>query len=265
MSEEDSLAPISTQEVARFSLAFDNLKEHLGKGAPSVEGTVEQLAILEDLQSYRVFSSIGGKCGNWREHILEEYNMKGPLGLTTRINDDHKADLLESVQVWRTQFYDGIGDLVTVTPSTDLPTSKLRTGPEAFMELDADTLNQYPDVVGDLQEACGALLVGIPTCSEFISLRSVEGILRQWHSVEVEEETDYDGWYRAIKEMSNERYTDGPKELALLDYLRERRNEVAHPDRRSTRRDAERTLQNAFDVVEHLIIDMDSKDGIVPE
>ena len=108
----------------------------------------------------------------------------------------------------------------------------------------------------DFREACVNTLVGNHTSAEFMALRATEGLLRKWYEHETDEDHQYEDWYGAIEQMTSEHDGSSPKNLKLLDYLRDRRNEVAHPDRHSDKQDAEVTLQNAFEVAEELIMDI---------
>ncbi len=97
--------------------------------------------------------------------------------------------------------------MFSVTPETRLSEEDLNQGPEAFLDLPNSTIEEYPDVVKDLQEACACVLVGTYTAAEFMSLRATESVLRQWHSSEVDDDTNYDGWYNAIEDLGAKRLT----------------------------------------------------------
>lgn len=251
--EEPTVTAISTTEVRAYSIHLEDLHRNLNKNSVAVSEVVDILGKLQGLQTILGFSDIGKQAAEWREILLEDYNLEGPMGLLSiQLKDDTQEELQSHVQTWRTRFVDTLEtEIVTATSQTNISTQKLLRGPTAFMSL--QSFEGYEDELHDLQEASINLVIGTFTSSEFMSLRAVEGVLRKWHNEMIDEEKNYDGWAAAIKEISEADDGKGPKELRLLDYLRERRNEVAHPDRHSDLRDAENTLQQSIDVAETLI------------
>lgn len=254
--EEPTVTPISTTEVRAFAIHLEDLHRSLNKNSVAVSEVVNLLGKIQGLQTVLGFAEIGEQAAQWREVLLEDYNFQGPLGLLSiQLKDETQEELQSHVQTWRTRFVDTLErEIVTATSETNLSTEKLLSAPNSFMSL--QSFEGYEDEMHDLQEASVNLVIGTFTSSEFMSLRAVEGILRKWHRAMIDEETNYEGWADAIKDISEVDDGKGPKELRLLDYLRERRNEVAHPDRHSTLRDAENTLQQSIDVAETLILEI---------
>lgn len=260
MAEEEPVTVMGPRELGKYAVSFDRLHNHLNEGNPSVKKTVEVLESLEGLKNIKEFTDIGQQVSDWRESLLKSHDFTGPLGvMSLNLNSEVHEDLKTATQSWRTRFYDRVEEkLVVATPETDLPIGKLIEGPTSFMNLQG--YEGYESEIRDLYEACASILVSSYTSAEFMALRAVEGVLRKWHKEEVNEEEDYSGWAAAIQDISDSDDGNGPKELRLLDYLRERRNEVAHPDRHSTIRDAENTLRQAMDVVETLILELELED-----
>lgn len=212
------------------------------------------------MENIKRFSDIGEDARYWIENLSENYKFDTGLGIvsTTLNNEDHEQ-LKKQVQTWQTRFTDRLkSDTIVVTPQTDLSIENLLKGPTSYLEI--PDVEEHEDVLRDLHEACAGILIGSTTSSEFMSLRAVEGILRKWYSSEVDDKSNYRGWAAAIDDIANSDEGKGPKELRLLDYLRERRNEVAHPDRHSSKRDAENTFRQSIDVVETLAWELENKE-----
>lgn len=259
MSDTDSKHPIQAQEIKNYVLYLKRFRNHIDEQNPVVQDTIKHLSDIQGLSNIKEFSDIGEDATNWIELLKNNYSFNTGLGvIKTTLNSEHHEQLQKQTQTWVTRFSDRLdSEVLVVTPSTDLSINKLLSGPSAY--LDISDIEEYEDVTRDLQEACANLLTGAYTSSEFMSLRSVEGILRKWHKEEVDTEKKYNSWASAIDDLADQGNGKGPKELRLLDYLRERRNEVAHPDRHSTQRDAENTVRQSIDVVETLISELNDE------
>lgn len=120
-------------------------------------------------------------------------------------------------------------------------------GPEVWRWLD-----QKPQ--SDIEESCRALAVECPTASVMLSLRAVEHCLRRWYEQE-NRPLERGGWGQVLdqlmeKHASEEKRNDTvltqlsdlPPVLSNLYYLKEKRNEVNHPERSPTTQEARRTL-----------------------
>jgi hypothetical protein len=128
----------------------------------------------------------------------------------------------------------------------------LQQGPQAFLSVELG--EKYDSTHRELGEACSNLLVGTYTSAEFMALRSIEGLLRQWYESvsdgEIEEHPNWHNVFGALEKSENVEEFEG---MHSLDILRERRKEVAHPDRHSTMRDAETRLNQAFELTEKIV------------
>lgn len=254
MSEE-SKRVITAEDLYSQGIYFNNLSNHLDKNSASVEDAVNHLNEISNLKDIKFFEDIGEEAEQTRDSLLENYDRRTVFGLAkTQLKDDDQDQLNGVVQRWWTRFTDRIEDRVfPVTTQSDIPSEKLLIGPEAFINIEVS--DRFDDEMEDFREACVNTLVGNHTSAEFMFLRGTEGVLRKWYSAETDENQEYSDWYGAIDQMTSEQDASH-KNLKLLDYLRDRRNEVAHPDRHSDKRDAENTLRNAFEVAEELITDV---------
>ncbi|MFD1601026.1 hypothetical protein [Halobellus rarus] len=140
-------------------------------------------------------------------------------------------------------------------PATDtgiLDVSKLSESPEdLFQESVWDWLDERP--CADIQEACKTITVGCATSSVMLSLRAVEHCLRKWY--EQQNESMEAAWGRVLDQLMEEyaeeekkndtvltQLSDLPPVLTTLYYLKEKRNEVNHPEKSPSLREARRTL-----------------------
>lgn len=105
----------------------------------------------------------------------------------------------------------------------------------------------------DIREACVTLSVDCPTSSVILSLRALEHCLRVWYNEEMEEELQR-GWGKVIGQLIDEFLSDSssndvmeqlgelPPVLSNIYYLKEKRNEVNHPEKSPNSQEARRTL-----------------------
>jgi len=258
MSDDGSKHPISSEEIRKYTVSITRLDNHLDEQASKVKDTIQILDDLQGLKNIRCFADIGEGAEEWINALSKNYNFNTGFGIiSTTLNQEDKNKLRKQLEAWKTRFVDRLeSETVVVTPQTELSIEKLISGPSAY--LDISNLEKYEHESKDLHQASASMIIGAFTCSEFMSLRAVESILRKWHMNEVDEESQYNGWAAAIDDISENDDGKGPKELRLLNYLRERRNEVAHPDRHSSQSDAELTFQQSIDVVEKLVAELEA-------
>lgn len=118
-----------------------------------------------------------------------------------------------------------------------------------FDELDfEDDLPQQ--VQNDLKQSILSLSYSAPTGSVFLSLRAVENRLREWYEVETSNDIENRTFGQVIGELDDHfESSDRPPILTHLDYLKTRRNEVAHPEKTATIQEAENTLVNVRETI----------------
>jgi hypothetical protein len=177
-------------------------------------------------------------------------------GLRQRYYDDTKyieqadiSDLQNLVNRWLGRVDVIAQKWVLCIPQAHLDASKLVNGVKEFLdEKEFNMLN--PLEQQGLNEAASCLLLNIFTCSEFIALRSVESLLRRWHEKKTGTKLEHEGWGDILDKLNSAypKKSERPKELSLLDYLRERRNEIAHPEAISNPEQATSTFLNVIAV-----------------
>lgn len=171
-----------------------------------------------------------------------------------RISPDQAEDLKKQVTSWIHLF------------SRDL-SNETRIPAVASGILDIDILVESPNELfnqevwewldtrprEDIIEACRSVAVGCATASVMLSLRAVEHCLREWY--EQENESLEAAWGRVLDQLMEEyaeedkrndtvltQLSDLPPVLTTLYYLKEKRNEVNHPEESPSSREARRTL-----------------------
>jgi len=177
-------------------------------------------------------------------------------GLRQRYYDDNKyieqadiSDLQNLVNRWLGRVDVIAQKWILCVPQVHLDASKLVNGVKEFLdEKEFNMLN--PLEQQGLNEAASCLLLNIFTCSEFIALRSAESLLRRWYEKKTNNTLEQERWGDILDKLNSAypKKSERPKELSLLDYLRERRNEIAHPEAISNPEQATSTFLNVIAV-----------------
>jgi hypothetical protein len=107
----------------------------------------------------------------------------------------------------------------------------------------------------DLEEAIKALAYDVSTASAMISLRAVEGALRELYAALSGESEVKEGWKQVLDKVTSliEQKNLGTKELmGYLDYIRVVRNKAEHPDKIFTKKEAELILIQCVRAIEEI-------------
>lgn len=94
----------------------------------------------------------------------------------------------------------------------------------------------------DLQEACRTALVGCPTAAVMLSLRVTESLLVRWHEALTGKETKKRPWGEVLEKIGAQ-FKERKPEIGFMEFLRDERNKVMHPDKIPDQGEAETTLQ----------------------
>ena len=92
-----------------------------------------------------------------------------------------------------------------------------------------------------------------------MALRISESLLKKWYEKKIGKKLGRTTWGQVLEKL-NEEYPnekERPKELLLLDYLRERRNEIAHPGAVSNSVQASTTFFNVISLCQTLYFKQD--------
>lgn len=194
-----------------------------------------QLISYDSGQTFQITEDIDEAMGE----IQDNYS-----GTNDVIDEEELADLAERIDEWGDEYTSELGDMdvVSIVDRGLVDTRQIFRNPESiFKEEVWDWLDDHPQQ--DLKHACKSLALDMRTASSFLALRSVEYCLREWfyeHTGEMIEKTAWGGVLRKLEDEYENK--DEPPVLSNLDYLREKRNGIAHPDDEPSWDEAEDTL-----------------------
>lgn len=202
------------------------------------------LGALRHYEQIRFFEEIGLEAKYFHD-LLSGY--AGQL-----VPDNIKTNLRDARARWATIAAERLQDLYLVTPVTRIDSKHLIQGISAFFDQKHYSLLEKIEVM-DLNEACGCLLIGSATAAEHIALRASESLLRRWYEHKTGKKLVRATWGTVLLKLAKE-YPENerPKEIVVLGYLKQRRDEVAHPDRISTMTEAEATMMNVCSLIENI-------------
>ena len=211
----------------------------------TIESPTELAPFLGNLRWYeqvRSFEDIGWEAKGFHDK-LSSYKDK-----TVSYSD--KNALRDARARWDALVRERLGNLYLVTPKSKIDPKHLMGGIEGFLSEKCLSVLKPIEKI-DLFEACGCILIGSATAAEHISLRATESLLRRWYEYKTGKKLGRRTWGTVLNRLTKE-YPENkrPKEIALLGYLKQRRDEVAHPDRVSSLIEAEATLMNVCCLIE---------------
>lgn len=93
----------------------------------------------------------------------------------------------------------------------------------------------------DLEDAFQCIIHLMPTPAAMISFRAAESIVRHIYEKITGSHHDRKSWSTLINELERNQTISGPF-IGYLDYLRDKRNEAEHPDKRFEQEESERIL-----------------------
>lgn len=160
-----------------------------------------------------------------------------------------RIQLQTDLSIWEGRIQEILKQWLLTFCQAHLNVDKLTNGAKSFLEDDEWNILQPLEQQG-LNEAASCLLHNNFTSAEFIALRAVESVLRRWYEKKTGKKLEKQMWGEILDEL-NELYpkkSQRPKELSLLDYLRGRRNEIAHPEAISNPEAATATFLNIIAV-----------------
>lgn len=183
------------------------------------------LQALARYKNIRSLEFVGDEVERKYNEYVKDYN-----------NDDddvksvHRKLLKGSVNWWLGRLDEVAKGWVLLCPEVEINIGKLTMGAKSFLS-DEEWQSLSLLEQGALDETIASLLSNTFTAAEFMALRLAESLLRRWYTKRTGKESGKLKWFGILDEL-NEAFPKSrrPKELSLLDYLRERRNEIAHPE-----------------------------------
>lgn len=200
-------------------------------------------------------SSILPQVVDFKEYLQEEYRGGG------EISEEDGRELGQRARSWAEVLMEELEEekRIEIHNEGTSDMTKIYESPESLFEPEVwSWMTERPR--SDVREACRCLAVDAPTATVMLSLRAVEDRLREWYRHDVDESIERLPWGNLLDELERE-YTDRnerPSVLSDLDYLKRMRNEVTHPERSPSWREAEQTLHRVgwtVDDIYHAIHD----------
>jgi len=138
---------------------------------------------------------------------------------------------------------------ITMMTDSRLELSSLIEEPSEFYRKDVwNWMDKQPKE--DFQESFRCLGFGSYTASVMLSLRAIEHCLGRWYEDDTGREIESRTWGQVIGELEDQyEKSERPAMLSGLDYLKEKRNAVSHPEDSPTKREAEQMLFRAEGII----------------
>ncbi|MFC2026865.1 hypothetical protein ACFLUX_02700 [Chloroflexota bacterium] len=240
MSKEDIKKRITAFEICDLEHWFTCLELYAEYGSYAmVDNNLGALCLIRIGESSNfkegcndAKNTIASEVKKQKNKRLSEYDRNYILEMRAILNDE-KNNILKDMVVFKTECY--------------LPINELVKGTKSFID---DKLEKKlnPLEKDGLDEAISCLLANAFTSAEFISLRAAESVLKRWYEKESGSVIKGQTWGQVLKELVKlyPKESERPKELALLDYLNNRRNAIAHPDATSDARKSATTFLNVI-------------------
>ena len=169
---------------------------------------------------------------------------EGTVG-AIKLNEEDYEDLQNSARTWDSIINEELSSLepIHIENTGLLDVKQAMDSPENLFH-DSSIWEDLPkQTKSDLTEACQTLAFDCPTSTVFLSLRAVEERLHAWYMNETQRDIEDRTFGQVLSELDDYYHDDDrPPILSHLDFLKERRNQVAHPERSPGSQEAESTL-----------------------
>jgi hypothetical protein len=233
---------------------FGEIKNELGKSTTyykPISGPLVGLSIIKDAEK---FEFIGKEADSLWSKFYEKYQSKE----NAYLDSEDVEDLKRTMTRWEGRLQEVSKNWILSYPDTLIDASKLREGVKAFLRDDEFEKLYVIDVL-TLGEAASSLLLDNFTSAEFMALRTAENLLKNWYEEKTDKKLGRTTWGQVLEKLNDvyPQKDERPKELLLLDYLRERRNEIAHPEARSNSVAASTTFLNVISLYKSLFLQQD--------
>lgn len=203
-----------------------------------------QLPVLEQLSN--TYTSLGKLYSSVKDTIVY-FDRKYPekaVFLGPQVNIDRKDAnrLLKDSEQWINAIINEYSNprtvLIRQENINEIFTEKL------LSDLDELTRN-------DLKDSFRCIFHLLPTPAAMICFRATENIIRKYYTKVTGESTNGKSWRTILDELEQDQRTNRPL-IGYLDYLRDKRNEAEHPDKRFTQEESERVLLQVKGLLEEL-------------
>lgn len=254
LSSEETSRSINLSDILQIGSNIEFIRtpgSNQKSQQPTASEVTRHLEQIQNILSSREFTSVVPE-------QIEKFisRIKGEYDHDETLRSDDCTELQQKATTWLHLLNRELKEEERV-PASDtgmLDVDRLANSPERLVQPAVwEWLEDKPK--SDIQEACKTLIIGCSTASVMLSLRAVEHCLRKWYEHEEgDEELDL-AWGHVLDQLMEEyaeedkkndtvltQLSDLPPVLSNLYYLKEKRNEVNHPDKSPSPQEARRTL-----------------------
>jgi hypothetical protein len=230
---------------------FGEIKNELNKSSicyKSISGHLVGLSIIKDAEK---FEFVGKEANSLWNKFYDKYHSQE----NAYLDSEDVEDLKRTITRWEGRLQESSKNWILSFPDTHIDAGKLGEGPKSFLRDDEFEKLKLVDIKS-LYEATSSLLFANFISTEFMALRTAENLLKNWYEKKTGKKLGKTTWGQVLEQL-NEIYpkkAERPKELLLLDYLRERRNEIAHPEAQSNSVSASTTFLNVISLCKSLLL-----------
>ncbi|MDB2237571.1 hypothetical protein [Halorubrum ezzemoulense] len=208
--------------------------------------------IVHTLNNSNIDSFVINEIEGKKNYLENKYDVPDDSENNINISQSDATELEHSIRTWQRLLRAELASSNRYAPveTNVVKTESLLLSPDLMFE-DRNLWEELPEQVQeDLAQAIKSLAFGSPTGSVFLSLRAVEDRLREWYEHETDNDIEDRTFGQVIGELDDQyNKSEKPAILAHLNYLKHRRNEVAHPERSPDIREAESTLVNVRETI----------------
>lgn len=234
-------------------------------GKSSGEKVLGTLTFVKDLLDSRdIDTPVTGKVAQFKTKIANNYD-----DFDASLSVEDGAQLEREATAWISVLEQNLENERRI-PAADtglMEVEGLLESPESLFSTPIwNWLHERPQ--SDIKEACKSIVIDSPTASVMLSLRAAEHCLREWHEDQTGESLEA-AWGRVLGQLINEYLDDEstnkslqqqlselPIVLSNLYYLKEKRNEVNHPQESPTNAEARRTLMLSVGTITEIYHEM---------
>jgi hypothetical protein len=230
-------------EVAKFSLdlfgLLSKISEYLEKEdiALNIKVEIDELykSVINKETKEMLFSAVQNK----------EYDQESINNFFKQL---YLGNYLDQAIFWVNTLEKKIKSLkvIKISPKGKLDLNILLQGIDSFFPKTVwNSINKYDKE--DLDDCLFCLLVDRPTPSGMIAMRAVESAVRHYYSEILNKTPDRISWSNIINELKNNKNSNKIL-LKYIDYLKDIRNTLQHPDKRLTTNEAEQILLHVVEI-----------------
>ena len=213
-----------------------------------VRGEIAGLSVLKDNENLKFI-------GKLADSLFSDLYAKYESQKDACLDSEDIEDLKRTIIRWEGRLQEISKNWVLSCPDTHIDATKLAEGPNAFLGDDEFNMLEPLEKQG-LGESVSSLLHANFISAEFMALRTAESLLKRWYEKKTGKKLVKTTWGQVLDRLNDEfPKQERPKELLLLDYLRERRNEIAHPGAISGSVAASTTFLNAISLCKSLLLE----------